>query len=294
MAEEFYKGGQRAWFHDQGHWGGFFHTYDQLQLKGFGAHFDQPRKIHVFLPRDYEVTGDRLPALYCNDGDHIFFPDGDFGQCWQVAERLSRLYLREQLQKLIVVAICPNDHAYEYSHVPDQGGGLADYSRYLAKGLKPFIDEQYRTQTDQTLIVGAAQGGLAAFYTATQHPRQFPQVAALSPSFWLGLEANPMSINSLDGAFKISLENSALVFAATPVLSNLELRPKIYLDWGLMADAQHQEARARLRGQEMRSLLIEEFQYQENVNLFSLEDPLGRHDELTWGDRLETILQLFF
>ena len=61
-----------------------------------------------------------------------------------------------------------------------------------------------------------------------------------------------------------------------------------------MADAQHREARARLRGQEMRELLIKEFHYQENVNLFTIEDPLGRHDELSWGDRLETILQLFF
>ncbi|ANV83513.1 carbohydrate esterase [Picosynechococcus sp. PCC 7003] len=294
MAEEFYKGGQRAWFHDQGHWGGFFHTYDQLHLKGFGAYFDQPRKIHVFLPRDYEVTGYRLPVVYCNDGDKIFFADGDLGQCWQVAERLSRMYLREQLQKLIVVAVCPGDRHYEYSHVPDQGGGLGDYSRYLAKGLKPFIDAQYRTQADQTLIVGAGHGGLAAFYTATQHPCQFPQVAALSPSFWLGLEANPILTNGLEGAFKLSLENSALVFAATAALSNPELRPKIYLDWGLMADANHREVRARLRGQEMRELLIRAFQYQENVNLFTLEDPLGRHDELSWGDRLETILQLFF
>ncbi|MBV5257606.1 alpha/beta hydrolase [Synechococcus moorigangaii CMS01] len=294
MAEAFYKGGQRAWFHDHGHWGGFFHTYDQLQLVGFGDYFAQPRKVHVFLPRDYEVSGDRLPVLYCNDGDNIFFPDGTLGKCWQVAERLSRLYLRDQLQKLIVVAICPQNRGYEYSHIPDQGGGLADYSRYLAKGLKPFIDRHYRTQADQTLIVGAAHGGLAAFYTATQHPRQFPQVAALSPSFWLGLDKHPLEINGLGSSFRISLQNSALMFAATAVLSNDDLRPKIYLDWGVSSEAMHDEQRARSRSQEMKTLLIRDFGYREEVNLFTREDPAGQHDEQAWGDRLEALLPIFF
>lgn len=294
MAEQFNKGGQQAWFHDHGHWGGFFHTYDQFQLAGFGEYFDQPRKIHVFLPRDYELSGDRLPVVYCNDGDNIFFPDGVFGKCWQVAERISRMYLHNQIQKLIIVAICPGDRHYEYSHIPHQGGGLADYSRYLAKGIKPFIDAHYRTQADQTLLIGSSHGGLAAFYTATQHPRQFPQIAALSPSFWLGLDRHPAATNGLDSAFKIALANSALIFAATPVLSNLELRPKIYLDWGLKPDENGYEARARSRGQEMKQVLIQEFQYQENINLFTVEDPLGQHHEVSWGARLPMILKLFF
>lgn len=293
MAEEFYKGEQQAWFHDHGHWGGFFHTYDQLQLSGFGDYFDQPRKVHIFLPRDYEVSGDRLPVVYCNDGNNIFFPDSIYGKCWQVAELLSRMYLRNQLQKIIVVAPCPHDRNYEYSHIPEQGGGLADYSRYLAQGLKPFIDAHYRTKPDQTLILGSSHGGLAAFYTATQFPCQFPQVAALSPSFWLGLEPNLSDTSSLKNAFKISLPNSALLFAATQTLDNPVLRPKIYLDWGLLPDALRYEERARLRGQEMKALLTQDFGYQENVDLFTIEDPLGQHDETSWGRRLEIVLKLF-
>jgi hypothetical protein len=294
MAEEFGKGGQRAWFHDHGHWGGFFHTYDRLQLSGFGEYFDQPRKVHVFIPRDYEISQDRYPVVYCNDGDNIFFADGVFGKSWQVAELLSRMYLRDQVQKLIVVAICPVDRTYEYSHVPHDGGGLEDYGRYLAKGLKPFIDDNYRTQTDQSLIVGSSRGGLAAFYAATQHPQQFPQVAALSPAFWLGLDQSASDAGGLDAAFRISLQHSALIFAATPVLMNPKLRPKIYLDWGLIADGDRHEERAKIRGREMKQLLTNEFGYQENLNLFTIEDPIGKHDEESWGKRLEMILKIFF
>ncbi|NJN73243.1 MAG: esterase family protein [Limnothrix sp. RL_2_0] len=295
MAEAFEKGGQRAWFHDHGHWGGFFHTYDNLQISGFGAHFDQPRKIHVFIPRDYEVSGDCYPVLYCNDGDDIFFADGASGQSWQVAELLSRMYLRDQLPKMIVVAICAGDRPYEYSHIPHNGGGLEDYGRYLAKGLKPFIDSNYRTQPEQTLLLGAAQGGLAAFHTATQHPRQFPKVAALSPSFWFGLEKQLSLPQDLESTFAIALQHSTLIFAATPILSNGELRPQIYLDWGVNADADHpEESRTRLRALEMRKILIQEFGYQENVDLYTVEDLLGHHKIESWRGRLPMILQLFF
>lgn len=310
MAEEFSKGGQQAWFHDHGHWGGFFHTYDRLQLSGFGDYFDRPRKVHVFIPRDYEISQEHYPVVYCNDGDNIFFADGLYGKSWQAAERLSKMYLREQVRKLIIVAICPNtpnsetqgDRRYEYSHIPEEGGGLEDYSRYLAIGLKPFIDGNYRTRPEQSLMLGSSLGGLAAFYTATQHPRQFPNVAALSPAFWVGLDKQPQDANGLDSAFKLSLQYSALMFAATPVLSNRELRPKIYLDWGLISNGDRGESRsgarleerARIRGWEMKDLLTKEFGYQENVDLFTIEDPIGKHDEESWGGRLEMILKLFF
>ncbi|AFY39045.1 esterase [[Leptolyngbya] sp. PCC 7376] len=295
MAEAFERGGQQAWFHDHGHWGVFFHTYDNFQLSGFGEHFDQPRKIHVFIPRDYEVSPDRYSVLYCNDGDDIFFGDGETEQSWQVAEKLSQLYLRDQLKKIIVVAICSGDRHYEYSHIPEDDGGLEEYSRYLAKGLKPFIDENYRTIPHSTVILGASRGGLAAFYTACKHPRQFPQVATLSPSFWLGLDSPSYSMSNLDKAFKIKLQNSALMFALTSTLLEPDLRPKIYLDWGLRDDPGNEyEIRSQCRCMEMIQVLTTEFDYQEDHNLFIVEDPNGSHSINSWGDRLPNILQLFF
>ncbi|WP_041392466.1 hypothetical protein [Pleurocapsa sp. PCC 7327] len=53
MAEQFTKGGQEGWFYDRGYWGGFFHTYDNLQV---GREWDKPRKVHIFLPRNYEIS----------------------------------------------------------------------------------------------------------------------------------------------------------------------------------------------------------------------------------------------
>ncbi len=232
MAEKFTLGHQEVWFHDQGDWGGYFHTYD---------HF--------------------------------------------------------------VVAVAPIERDYEYTHAPVWGknwGGLDDYSHYLAVDIKGFIDSNYRTinNPEQTLVLGASHGGLAAFYTAVKYPEQFRCVAALSPSFWVGLDsAVDLSTVLLSGFFG-ELEHSLLWSLTAKTLSNPEQRLKIYLDWGLIRDGgfhnSFMEQRATIRGNEMRSLLINKFNYQENQDLFIVEDSLGQHWEESWSARVENVLQIFY
>lgn len=301
MAEHFNKGRQDGWFHDRGHWGGFFHTYPDFKV---GGSEDTPRKVHIFLPRDYEVSGESYPTIYINDGHTAFFPGGEYRKTWNVGGVLSRLYLSNRIRKVIAVAVYPVDRDREYTHAPVYGcnwGGLDTYSTYLAQSVKGFIDDNYRTLPDaeQTLVIGAGHGGLAAFYTATQHPEKFRCVAALSPSFWVGLDsAMDFSLLNLLGPSMGALESSALMFSASKTLENPALRPKVYLDWGLVREGgfhnEFMEERATVRGREMRDLLVSNFGYRENENLFITEDAIGQHSEESWGGRLENILPLFF
>jgi pimeloyl-ACP methyl ester carboxylesterase len=300
MAEKFTLGGQEAWFHDHGHWGGFFHTYDHLQV---GGDLDRPRKIHVFVPRDYEFSGKSYPVIYMNDGDTSFFPGGAYHKTWNMAQILSRLYVTNRIGKVIVVAVCPLNRDYEYTHAPVWGkdwGGLDEYARYLAYNLKGFIDEHYRTipEPEQTLILGASHGGLAAFYTAIKYPSQFRLVAALSPSFWVGLDSVIDFFFVTLSDFFCSLDTSSLFSLAGRTLSNSHQRLKIYLDWGLIRQGGHHnsfiEERATTRGKEMQSLLINSFGYRQNEDLFVVEDPLGQHTEESWSARLENVLEIFY
>jgi hypothetical protein len=300
MAEKFTLGHQQAWFHDQGDWGGYFHTFDHFRV---GDYPYQPRKIHVFLPRDYESSHKSYPVIYMNDGDTAFFPGGTYQKTWSLNHTLSRLYIANQIRKVIVVAVAPVDRDYEYTHAPVWGknwGGLDDYSRYLAIDIKGFIDSHYRTinNPEQTLILGASHGGLAAFYTAVKYPDKFRCIAALSPSFWVGLDsAVDLSTVLLSGFFG-ELEHSLLWSLTAKTLSNPEQRLKIYLDWGLIRDGgfhnSFMEERATIRGNQMRSLLINKFGYQENKDLFIVEDTIGQHWEESWSARVENILQIFY
>ena len=292
MAEQFVKGGQVAWFHDEGDSAGFFHTYDGLQVAGPN---DTPRKVHVFVPRDYEDSADRYPVLYMNDGDTSFFPGGPVGKSWHVADVLKNLYDRRTIRPLIVVAVCPLNRDREYTHepVPDHDCcGLPGYADYLANHVKPFIDDNYRTasQPNQTTVLGSSHGGLAAFYTACCWPSRFGNSAAMSPSFWVGLDSL--------GHFSTPLSQSTLIQATSQTLRVEGTRPRIWLDWGLVHTNGFQnefiERFAAIRGREMEQLLRDEYGYVLGQDLFAMEDPHGDHSEESWSRRLPLVLQVFF
>ncbi|MBD2079216.1 alpha/beta hydrolase-fold protein [Leptolyngbya sp. FACHB-17] len=295
MATQFNKGGQVAWFHDEGHSAGFFHTFDRLQVAGLN---DAPRKVHVFVPHDYETSAERYPVIYMNDGNTAFFPGGPEKQAWHMAELLSDLYRQQQIRKVIVVAIYPLNREREYTHAPiwqQDCCGVDAYSSYVANCVKPFIDQNYRTLADarNTMALGSSHGGLAAFYLSTHYPDQFRLVAAFSPSFWVGLDSMP-----LDLPLGRSLSSSKLIDGARPTLQNAAKRLKIYLDWGLIrTGGQHNsfiEERTTVRGREMRDLLQSEFRYQLNQSLFVVEDPNGDHREGSWSRRMPNVLKIFF
>jgi pimeloyl-ACP methyl ester carboxylesterase len=263
-----------------------------------GGQWEIPRKLHVFLPRDYETSQERYPIIYMNDGDTAFFPGGAVNKSWQMAEILSELYQKKQIRPVIVVAVCPLNRDREYTHAPvweRECCGLDVYSSYLANPLKGFIDANYRTLPDarNTLILGSSHGGLAAFYIATRYPDRFGNVAALSPSFWVGLDSTPVGL-----PFLRSLKSSELLAIARPTLQDPNKRLKIYLDWGMVReDGFHNsfiEDRATVRGREMRDLLTKTFGYTLNKDLFVVEDADGDHTEEAWNRRTPNVLKIFF
>ena len=250
-ATGFRKGGQDAFFHDEGNSSGFFHTYDRLSL----GRDDAPRKVHVFVPRDYEVSGKSYPVIYMNDGDTAFFAGG-LGKSWEMGNVLREAYAKKLAPEVIVVAVHSLAREREYTHVAWGPGreccALDGYADYLALRLKPFIDSTYRTQRGSatTALVGSSHGGLAAFYTAMKHPRAFGTVVAMSSSFWVGVDASPLSLGDLAES-ELWRRTSRWLAAGA--------RPRVYLDWGLVRSGGFQnsfvEAMATREGRAMAGLL---------------------------------------
>lgn len=279
----FEKGGQLGWYHEHGLEEGFFHTYDTLRIGQVESH-----KIHVFLPREYESSEERYPVVYINDGDTIFWAGWSLKSA-RVAETLSELYRAREVRKMIVVAIVPVNRENEYTHTqwfPQRPfGGLDIYADYLAEDLKAWIDENYRTLSERqyTTLAGCSHGGLASFYTAMKHPHKFGNAICMSSSFWAGLDL-------ADGtrASSLSLTNSLLVQKIkSTLLSNV--RPRLWIDWGLYREGGFHNAEledlATIRGREMVDLLLREYKYKVNHEIFVFEDKAGGHDEIAWGRR---------
>ncbi|TYQ25179.1 alpha/beta hydrolase [Pseudanabaena sp. UWO311] len=288
MANEFNLGGQRVYYHDEGDESGYFHTYDALQLE----RGDQPRKVHIFLPRSYG-NHNRYPVVYMNDGNTTFWAGGLSPYSWEVPIVISNLYQQQEIQPVIIVAVHPLNRSYEYLHVEEfttpfkkEGGGLPEYSNYMAR-LKSFIDTNYKTISDRksTTILGSSHGGLAAFYTGCLNCHLFGNIAALSPSFWAG------------GVF--NLPSSPLMQTVDKYLhQDNQFRPNLWIDWGCKrSEGFHNfviEQQAARWGRRMSELLERQYGYELGKDLFKYEDKKGGHDERAWSYRLGLVLKQFY
>ncbi len=262
-------GGQDGWAHDEGHAAGTFLTFDRFQVGG------PPRTLHVFLPRD----GRPAPALVCQDGHTAFFGTPS----WRVPEALDEGARTGRVAPLVAVAVHPLDRDREYTHAPWEDGvawgGLDGYVSWVADALVPWLSV-YLPVEGRALAAGVSHGALAAFALATRRPDVFEAAACLSTSLWVGVE-HGIRVRREDG----SLEGSALWASARPVLADPARRPRLWLDWGLVDDG-----RAARRGREAASLLAT-LGYVEGRDLFTFEDPHGRHDERAWAFRIRLALE---
>ncbi len=293
MAYPFMLGGQTAWSHDDGHIAGYFHTYDALDVGG-----SAPHKVHVMLPRDYEACHAGYPVIYMNDGGGVFW-NNSFGKSWNVPHALDILYKEGTIPKVIVVAIEPNDRNAEYS--PTQSGPeqtcckIDEYTNYITNHVKKFVDTYYRTNPmrEATMIIGSSRGGLASFYMATRRPDVFGRAICMSSSFWAGLD--PVFGGSYPGG---PLSGAPLVTEVTGLLSNAAMRPRLWIDWGLIRTGGFHneviEKAATERGKEMVALLEGTYGYVVNNQLFWVEEPIGEHDETTWARRLPDALRAMY
>ena len=84
------------------------------------------RKLHIYLPDDYDMTDERYPVMYFFDGHNLFCDaDATYGTSWGLKE-----FLDHWQKKMIVVGI-------ECSHTGDER--LHEYLPYPA-GNTPLWD----------------------------------------------------------------------------------------------------------------------------------------------------------
>ncbi len=157
------------------------------------------RRIWVYLPPDYESSSKSYPVLYMHDGQNLFdAANSAFGE-WEVDETLNALFAAGD-RGVIVVGV-DNGGALrldEYSPWanPTYGGGEgAAYIDFIVETLKPYIDEQYRTQPGaaHTGIMGSSMGGLISLYAILQYPEVFHKAGVFSASLWFADEIYDMA-----------------------------------------------------------------------------------------------------
>jgi predicted alpha/beta superfamily hydrolase len=232
------------------------------------------RNVIVYLPPGYDESDRRYPVMYMHDGQNLFDPETSFvrGRTWEIGGNADRLTLSGEIEPLIVVGVYNTPRRLEeYTHARDRrmGGGEANkYGRFLVHELKPWIDERYRTLTDEqnTAMGGSSLGGLVTMYLGLLHAETFGKLAVMSPSVWWNHRSILGFVNEYQGP----------------------PWPRIWLDVGDSEGKRpHQDAKLLYD-----RLVVNGWKPGVTVQYRMVEG--GTHDEAAWAARVGDMLRFLF
>jgi enterochelin esterase-like enzyme len=181
---------------------GRIETLPQIGLGG-----EREVRVRVWLPPGYEAGRRSYRTLYMLDGQFVFEGDGD-GENFAADRRMARLAAAGRIEPALIVAIDNLEEDRFLQYMPQaiydrSDGGVravidreiarvkkrrlvsAEFIRFLATRLKPFVDSHYRTRAGRldTAIFGASQAGVMAGAIFVEAQQAFGRAACMSPNW---------------------------------------------------------------------------------------------------------------
>ena len=160
---------------------GVVHTIESVQLA-------ETRTLNIYLPEGYDANAAATyPVIYLLDGS----ADEDFIHIAGLVQFLNFPWINV-LPKSIVVGIANVDRKRDYTfptnnkqHLKDNptSGGSEKFMAFIQKELQPFIEKNYKVNTQRT-IIGQSLGGLLATQILLKKPSLFNNYIIISPSLW--------------------------------------------------------------------------------------------------------------
>lgn len=235
------------------------------------------RRAAIYLPPGYHDEARRYPVLYLHDGQNLFDPSSAFlGHDWGLGQAADELIENGCIEPLIIVGIYNSGRSRiaEYTPVPGaqrRGGRAEAYGRFIAEELKPFIDNQYRTQPqrEHTGLGGSSLGGLVTLHLGLKYPQTFSKLAVMSPSVWWANRAILDEVRALPR----------------------KLDAKIWLDIGACEGSKPQSSVDDVIA--LRDALIQKG-WRLGSDLAFLCEPGAEHNEAAWGRRMRHALPFLY
>ncbi len=230
------------------------------------------RPVWVWLPPGYEHdTARRYPALYLHDGQNLF-DARSAGAEWGIDEAAQALVEARAIAPFIAVGVpSGRERVRELTPTADRrhgGGGLPAYAAWLLDELKPQIDRRFRTRPEavHTAVGGSSLGGVASLWIALHRSDRVSAALVVSPSVWWDDFQPRRDVR------------------ATPPPTPL---PRLWLDMGA-----HEGEGIFAESRALRDALLA--RGWGGTKIAYVEDPEGRHDELSWAGRVEGMLKFLF
>ena len=142
---------------------------------------NEQREIWVYLPENINIDK-QYPVIYLLDASAHF----------HVLTGMLKQLSKWQMPQSIVVGIKSTDRTRDFTptNVPFQrgqksetSGGASNFIKFIDEDLKPFINNKYPTENNNT-IIGHSTGGLFVLYSFLHHENSFDNYLAIDPSLW--------------------------------------------------------------------------------------------------------------
>ena len=230
---------------------------------------DGTRDLTIILPPDYQPTR-RYPVLYLLDGANLLAHPVHAGG-WRADKGLTEA-VHSGAEPMIIVGVHTTNRLNEYTTTPDPnprnagGGGGAQFIKYLAKEVVPYIEQNFATRAGASgrAIGGSSLGGLLSMHALMT--KTFGRGLVLSPSVWWN--------------------NKQLLDAVSKFKTSKLLDKRVVLYNG---GAQDEPANSEA----LRDLLHQKGM-QFNQNLFHWGESGATHDEAAWAKFLPKGLAALF
>lgn len=163
------------------------------------------RDVFIRLPPGYlQAKTVKYPVLYMHDGQQIWDSEKAAWGGWKVDTAADRLAAAGKMPPVIIVGVSNSAFrqqeflgwTYEWvKGIPqleadeknaEQKAQLhAEYARFLAEEVKPWVDAQYRTLADRThtVLMGSSNGAAVTFSIMNRYPEVFGKAGLLSGNF---------------------------------------------------------------------------------------------------------------
>lgn len=267
------------------------------RFENFQSKLIDARNIDVWLPDGYSDK-EKYAVLYMHDGQALYDAESTWNkQAWEVDQVASKLIAEGKTKKFIVVGIWNNGQKRHPEYFPQKPyesltqiqrdtitaqlqkasknnevfKPYSDlYLKFLVTELKPFIDKNFSTISNQknTFIAGSSMGGLISMYAICEYPKIFGGAACLS-THW-------------PGAF--STDNNPIPDAFVNYLKTNLPNPKdhkIYFDYG------NQTLDAAYKPLQEKVDVVMKAKGFTNKNWETKFFPGNNHSEEAWAKRLD-------
>ncbi|PJF28605.1 MAG: esterase [Phototrophicales bacterium] len=257
----------------------------RLYQQFYSPQLDNYRDLFAWLPPSYATSDKRYPVIYMHDGQNLFDAHISYSGEWMVDETITEL-AKEGLEAIVVGIPNMNEmRRIEYNPYPTHVGDVFwdgrgdDYIRFIAESIKPFIDDQFRTDPipEKTGIAGSSMGGLISLHGFLTRADVFGLCGSFSPVFWTGLDEMVRVRARGDGRVYLDMggKEGEVIFNIAPLMATtLEEAHAVYLN-GVRQLRDDLVAGGYVLGQ----------------SLLYVEDLQAIHHESAWSKRLPDALR---